>query len=207
MPGWGFRYMDNKAFDFSSKKGFFAQKRPNLARNWHFWPLLAHFVPCWWVGWWLWRGLYLARHLFTLSLLSSWISVSSSSSSSSPRSKSSSRSSSRRLSESYLAAFKVLSGQLLSVLIIHTHSREAVKLRWGKFFGRNVIFSSPQSLLDNPRCSLPHDVYMKMVNSISNNRFGKNIFSLTESFLDNPKLHCHIIFTWEWKTATCGNNR
>ena len=28
--------------------------------------LLAHLVPCWWVGWWLWRGLYLARHLFTL---------------------------------------------------------------------------------------------------------------------------------------------
>ena len=23
-------------------------------------------MPCWWVGWWLWRGLYLARHLFTL---------------------------------------------------------------------------------------------------------------------------------------------
>ena len=37
------------------KKGFFAQKPPNLARIWHFWPLLAHSVPCWWVGWWLWR--------------------------------------------------------------------------------------------------------------------------------------------------------
>ena len=48
------------------KKGFFAQKPPNLARIWHFWPLLAHSVPCWWVGWWLWRGLYLARHRFTL---------------------------------------------------------------------------------------------------------------------------------------------
>ena len=44
------------------KKGFFAQKRPNLAQNWHFCPLLAHLVPCWW----LWHGLYLARHLFTL---------------------------------------------------------------------------------------------------------------------------------------------
>ena len=49
------------------KKGSFAQKRPNLAQNWHFCPLLAHLVPCWWVGWWLWHGLYLARHLFTLS--------------------------------------------------------------------------------------------------------------------------------------------
>ena len=26
----------------------------------------AFLVPCWWVGWWLWRGLYLSRHLFTL---------------------------------------------------------------------------------------------------------------------------------------------
>ena len=26
----------------------------------------AYSVPCWWVGWWLWRGLYLARHLFSL---------------------------------------------------------------------------------------------------------------------------------------------
>ena len=66
-PRWVFRNVGNKTFDFSSKKGFFAQKRPNLARNWHFCPLLAHLVPCWWVGWWLWRGLYLARHLFTLS--------------------------------------------------------------------------------------------------------------------------------------------
>ena len=48
------------------KKGFFAQKRPNLAQNWHFSPLLAYLVPCWWVGWWLWHRLYLARHLSTL---------------------------------------------------------------------------------------------------------------------------------------------
>jgi len=65
----GIRYMGSKTFTFSSKKlGFFAQKRPNLARNWHF----GHF----------WRGhggsfgallvgwlvvvvceLYLTRHL------------------------------------------------------------------------------------------------------------------------------------------------
>ena len=61
VPRWVFHYVGNKTFDFSSKKkGFFAQKRPNLAQNWHFWPLLAHLVHCWWVGWWLW--LYLARH-------------------------------------------------------------------------------------------------------------------------------------------------
>ena len=65
-----FRYVGNKTFDFSSKKiGFFAQKQPNLAQNWHFCLLLAHSVPCWWVGWWLWRGLYLARHLFTLYII------------------------------------------------------------------------------------------------------------------------------------------
>ena len=34
-----------------------AQKRPKLA----FWVILgqalpAHLVPCWWVGWWLWRA-------------------------------------------------------------------------------------------------------------------------------------------------------
>ena len=28
------------------KKGFFAQKQPNLAQNWHFCPLLAHLMPC-----------------------------------------------------------------------------------------------------------------------------------------------------------------
>ena len=37
--------MGNKTFDFSSKKkGFFAQKRPNLAQNWHFWSIWAR--PC-----------------------------------------------------------------------------------------------------------------------------------------------------------------
>ena len=28
--------------------------------------LPAHLVPCWWVGWYLWHGLYLASHPFTL---------------------------------------------------------------------------------------------------------------------------------------------
>ena len=70
VPRWVFRYVDSKTFDFSSKEiGVFAQKRPNLAQNWHFRPLLAHLVPCWWVGWLLWCGLYLARHLFTLLIL------------------------------------------------------------------------------------------------------------------------------------------
>ena len=32
--------------------------------------LPAQLVPCRWVGWWLWHGLYLARHLFSL-----WYSI------------------------------------------------------------------------------------------------------------------------------------
>ena len=44
VPCCFFHYVGNKAFDFSSKKGFFAQKRPNLARNWHFWSIWVR--PC-----------------------------------------------------------------------------------------------------------------------------------------------------------------
>ena len=45
VPRWVFRYVGNKTFDFSSKKkGFFAQKRPNLAQNLHFWSIWAR--PC-----------------------------------------------------------------------------------------------------------------------------------------------------------------
>ena len=64
--------MGNKTFDFSSKKKvFFAPKRPNLAQNWHFWSIWARpcrLIQCPVVGRLvvLARGLYLARHLFTL---------------------------------------------------------------------------------------------------------------------------------------------
>ena len=57
VPRWVFRYVGNKTFDFSSKKKDFLHKNNQI---WHFCPLLAHLVPCWWVGWWLWRGLYFA---------------------------------------------------------------------------------------------------------------------------------------------------
>ena len=49
------------------KKGFFAQKRPNLAQNWHFGsygPGHAGFFSALLAV--VARGLYLARHLFTL---------------------------------------------------------------------------------------------------------------------------------------------
>ena len=53
------------------KKGFFAQKRPKMAQNWHFGrfgPGHAGFFGALLVGQLVVvaRGLYLARHLFTL---------------------------------------------------------------------------------------------------------------------------------------------
>ena len=53
------------------KKGFFAQQRPILAQNWHFWSIWARpcrLIQCPVVGRLVVfaRGLYLARHLFTL---------------------------------------------------------------------------------------------------------------------------------------------
>ena len=46
----------------------FAQERPNLARNWHFWSIRAGLFGALLVGRLVVvaRGLYLARHLFTL---------------------------------------------------------------------------------------------------------------------------------------------
>ena len=44
VPRWVFRYVGNKAYDFSSKKKDFCPKRPNLAQNWHFWLIWAR--PC-----------------------------------------------------------------------------------------------------------------------------------------------------------------
>ena len=71
MPRWVCHYVGNKTFDFSSKNlDFFAQERPNLARNWHFCssgPGLVSFFGALLVGWLVVvvRGLYLPRHLFT----------------------------------------------------------------------------------------------------------------------------------------------
>ena len=51
VPRWVFRYLGNKTFDFSSKKkGFFAQKRPNLVQNWLFLSIAGSFGALL-VGW------------------------------------------------------------------------------------------------------------------------------------------------------------
>ena len=56
MPRWVFRNVGNKTLISPVKNRIFCQKRPNLARNWHFCQALpAHLPRCWWVGWWLWR--------------------------------------------------------------------------------------------------------------------------------------------------------
>ena len=72
VPRWDFRYVGNKTFDFSSKKKDF------LPKNDQIWPLIgilgrfgqghAGFFGALLVGWLVVvaRGLYLARHLFTL---------------------------------------------------------------------------------------------------------------------------------------------
>ena len=48
---------------------------PNLARIWHFWPLLAHSVPCWWVGWWLWRAGCISQDTYLLYIIVDWLNI------------------------------------------------------------------------------------------------------------------------------------
>ena len=54
-----FRYMGTKTFVFSSKNLDFLPKTTKFGPKLTFLvilgqALLAHLVPCWWVGWWLW---------------------------------------------------------------------------------------------------------------------------------------------------------
>ena len=56
VPRWVFRYVGNKTFDFSSKKKDFWPKNDQI------WPKIGIFGRLVVVA----RGLYLARHLFTL---------------------------------------------------------------------------------------------------------------------------------------------
>ena len=69
---WVFRHVGNKTFDFSSKKLDFLPKNdqiwPKIGIFVHFRPGLAGSFGALLVGWLavVARGLYLARHLFTL---------------------------------------------------------------------------------------------------------------------------------------------
>ena len=75
MPRWVFRYVSNKTFDFSSKKKDFLPKNDQIWRKigifGQFGPGLAGLFNALLVGRLvvLARGLYLARHLFTLLIL------------------------------------------------------------------------------------------------------------------------------------------
>ena len=80
VPRWVFRYVGNKAYDFSSKKRIFCPKTTKFGPKLAFLVNLgqamqAYSVPCWWVGWWLWRAgcisqdtylLYLLRYIYIL---------------------------------------------------------------------------------------------------------------------------------------------
>ena len=69
MPRWVFRYVGNKTFDFSSqKKRNFCPKTTKFGPKLAFLPGLAGSFGALLVGWLVVvaRGLYLARHLFTL---------------------------------------------------------------------------------------------------------------------------------------------
>ena len=65
VAGWVFRYVGNKTFDFSSKKKDFL---PKIGIFGQFWPGHAGLFSALLVGQLVVaaRGLYLARHLFTL---------------------------------------------------------------------------------------------------------------------------------------------
>ena len=78
VPGWVFRYMGYKTFDFSSKKKVFLPKNdqiwPKISIFGHFGPGHAGLFGALLVGRLVVvaRGLYLARHLFTLLQCSGW---------------------------------------------------------------------------------------------------------------------------------------
>ena len=67
VPRWVFRYVGNKTFDFSSKKKDFLPKTTKFGPKLAFLFIAGSFGVLV-VGWLMVvaRGLYLARHLFTL---------------------------------------------------------------------------------------------------------------------------------------------
>ena len=67
VPRWVFRYVSNKTFDFSSKKRIFCPETTKFGPNLAFLTIAGSFGALL-MGWLVVvaRGLYLARHLFTL---------------------------------------------------------------------------------------------------------------------------------------------
>ena len=65
VPRWVFRYVGNKIFYFSSKKRMFCSKTTNFSPKLAFLTIAGSFGVLL-MGWLVARGLYLARHLFTL---------------------------------------------------------------------------------------------------------------------------------------------
>ena len=67
VPRWVFRYVGNKTFDFSSKKRIFCSKTTKFSPKLAFLTIAISFGALL-MGWLVVvaRGLYLARHLFTL---------------------------------------------------------------------------------------------------------------------------------------------
>merc|ERR1712214_244440 len=71
VPRWVFRYVGNKAYDFSSKKKIFCPKTTKFGPKLAFLVNLgqamqAYSVPCWWVGWWFWRAGCISQDTYLL---------------------------------------------------------------------------------------------------------------------------------------------
>jgi len=61
----------NKTFDFSRKKRIFCPKKSEFGPKMAFLVNLgqamqAYLVPCWWVGWWLWRAGCISQDTYLL---------------------------------------------------------------------------------------------------------------------------------------------
>ena len=69
VPRWVFRYVGNKTYDFSSKKRIFCPKKTKFGPKLAFLVNLGqgmHLVPCWCVGWWLWRAGCISQDTYLL---------------------------------------------------------------------------------------------------------------------------------------------
>ena len=78
VPRMFVRYVGNKTFDFSSKKRDFCPKTTKFGPKLAFLFILgqalpAHLVPCWWVGWWLWRAGCILQDTYLLSIECFWL--------------------------------------------------------------------------------------------------------------------------------------